>query len=199
MEPQKSNTIASHLLLPRHYFSGHIQTMIDSAYCRQFARYNRWQNQTIYAACAKLTDETRKRNMGAFFKSIHATLNHILVGDRLWLSRFDGEPSGLTSLDQLLYNDFDELTKQRAFTDDRTDRYVASLGTERIVATLSFRRTSDGVEMNMSLDVCLMHFFNHQTHHRGQITTLLMQCGVDPGVTDLVRLPSDFVSPLFGV
>jgi uncharacterized damage-inducible protein DinB len=173
--------------------------MIDPAFCKHFARYNRWQNQTIYSACAKLTDETRKRNMGAFFKSIHATLNHLLVGDRLWLSRFDGEPSGITSLDQLLYNDFDELTKQRAFTDDRIERYVATLNAERINATLNFRRTSDGVEMSVPLDICLMQFFNHQTHHRGQVTTLLMQCGVDPGVTDLPRMPSDFASPVFGV
>jgi uncharacterized damage-inducible protein DinB len=173
--------------------------MIDPHYCKHFARYNRWQNQTIYAACEKLTDETRKRNMGAFFKSIHATLNHILVGDRLWLSRFDGEPSGITSLDQLLYNDFDELTKQRAFTDDRADRYMASLTPERVVGILSFRRTSDGVEMSLPLEICLMQFFNHQTHHRGQITTLLMQCGVDPGITDLPRMPSDFASPIFGI
>jgi uncharacterized damage-inducible protein DinB len=173
--------------------------MIDPEYCKHFARYNRWQNQNIYAACARLTDETRKRNMGAFFKSIHATLNHILVGDRLWLSRFDGEPSGITSLDQLLYNDFDELAKQRTFTDDRADRYVASLTPERIVGMLSFRRTSDQVEMKLPLEISLMQFFNHQTHHRGQITTLLMQCGVDPGITDLPRMPSDFASPVFGV
>jgi uncharacterized damage-inducible protein DinB len=173
--------------------------MIDPQYCKHFARYNRWQNQTIYAACTKLTDETRKRNMGAFFKSIHATLNHLLVGDRLWLSRFDGEPSGVTSLDQLLYDDFDELTKQRGFTDDRADRYVASLTRERIEGILSFRRTSDGVEMSLPLEICLMQFFNHQTHHRGQITTLLMQCGVDPGITDLPRMPNDFASPIFGI
>jgi uncharacterized damage-inducible protein DinB len=174
--------------------------MISSHYCKYFARYNRWQNQSIYAACAKLNDETRKRNMGAFFKSIHATLNHLLVGDRLWLSRFDGEPSGIATLDQLLYDNFDELTQQRAWTDDRLDRFVNTVTQERIDSSITFRRLSGNKdEVTMPLEICLMQMFNHQTHHRGQITTLLMQCGVDPGVTDLPFLPKDFASPVFGI
>ncbi len=171
--------------------------MIDAHYCKHMARYNRWQNQSIYGACEKLTDETRKRNMGAFFKSIHNTLNHLLVGDRLWLSRFDGEPSGITSLDDVLYTDFDELKKQRAFTDDRMDRFAITLTQERIASQLTFRRLSGNKdEVTMPLEICLMQYFNHGTHHRGQVTTLLMQCGVDPGVTDLPFLPKDFVSPV---
>ncbi|TAG45824.1 MAG: damage-inducible protein DinB [Betaproteobacteria bacterium] len=165
--------------------------MIDPAYCKHFARYNRWQNRTIYDACAKLDDVTRKRNMGAFFKSIHATLNHLLVGDRLWLSRFDGEPSGVTSLDQYLYDNFDELRQQREWTDDRTDRFVAKVTPEQIAGTLQFRRMRDQVEMTLPMNVAIMQFFNHQTHHRGQVTTLLMQCGADPGVTDLPFLPAE--------
>jgi uncharacterized damage-inducible protein DinB len=174
--------------------------MINIGYCKHFARYNRWQNQTVYAACEKLTDETRKRNMGAFFKSIHATLNHLLAGDRLWLSRFDGEPSGVTALNQILYDDFDEMKKQRAFTDDRMDRVAQALTPARIASELTFRRLSGNQEVvTMPFEICLMQYFNHGTHHRGQVTTLLMQCGVDPGVTDLPFLPKDFQSPIFGV
>lgn len=173
--------------------------MITTDYCRYFARYNRWQNERLYAAAAALPDGTRKRNMGAFFKSIHGTLNHLLVGDRLWLTRFDGEPSGVTALDQELYSDFDELRRQRGFTDDRIDRLVAALTAERIEGQLHFRRLSGGGgEMTLPTALCLMQMFNHQTHHRGQVTTLLMQCGVDPGVTDLPMLPAEFASPVFG-
>jgi uncharacterized damage-inducible protein DinB len=173
--------------------------MIDSTYCKHMARYNRWQNQSIYAACAKLNDDTRKRNMGAFFKSIHNTLNHLLVGDRLWLSRFDGEPSGITALDQELYNNFEELTQQRKWTDDRLDRLVSKLTQARIESLITFGRlTGDKGELTLPLEICLMQYFNHGTHHRGQVTTLLMQCGIDPGVTDLPMLPKDFTSPIFG-
>lgn len=165
--------------------------MIDPSYCKHMARYSRWQNQSLYAACAKLDDITRKRNMGAFFKSIHNTLNHILIADRLWLSRFDGEPAGdIQSLDQVLYVDFDELTKQRGFTDDRLDRFVATLTPARIEGEITFRRMSGTKEeVTWPMTICLIHYFNHGTHHRGQITTLLMQCGIDPGVTDLPALP----------
>jgi uncharacterized damage-inducible protein DinB len=175
--------------------------MIDGAYCKHFARYNRWQNQSIYAAAGKLPDETRKRNMGAFFKSIHNTLNHLLVADRLWLSRFDGQPSeGIRALDQVLYVDFDELKKQRTFTDDRVDRFVASLSDQALAGTISYRPMSvPESEITKPLAECLMHYFNHGTHHRGQATTLLMQCGVDPGATDLPWLPRDFASPVFGL
>ena len=174
--------------------------MITIEYCKHFARYNRWQIQSIFSAAATLPDGTRKRNMGAFFKSIHATLNHVLVADYLWLSRLDGEPCAVRSLDEELYGDFDELRKQRSFTDDRLDRVVAKLTNEALLGTLTYRRMSGGGnEVTTPLAQVFMHLFNHQTHHRGQVTTLLMQCGVDVGRTDLAWLPRDFASPVFGI
>lgn len=172
--------------------------MISIDYCKQFARYNRWQNQSIYSAAASLPDGTRKRNMGAFFKSIHATLNHVLVADYLWLSRLDGEPCAVRSLDEELYGDFDELRKQRGFTDDRLDRVVASLTDDKLSGTLSYRRMSGNADaVTTPMPLVFMHLFNHQTHHRAQVSTLLMQCGVDVGRTDLAWLPNDFASPVF--
>ncbi len=172
--------------------------MISIDYCKRFARYNRWQNQSIYGAAATLPDGTRKRNMGAFFKSIHATLNHVLVADYLWLSRLDGEPCAVRSLDEELYGDFDELRKQRGFTDDRLDRVVAGLTDDKLSGTLTYRRMSGNAdEVTTPLPLVFMHLFNHQTHHRAQVTTLLMQCGVDVGRTDLAWLPNDFTSPIF--
>ena len=174
--------------------------MITIDYCKRFARYNRWQNQAVYAAAARLPDGTRKRNMGAFFRSIHGTLNHLLAGDQLWLDRFEGVPTSVTSLDQELYGDFDDLAKQRVHTDNRLDRFVASLDDTRLASLLKFRRLSgDKGELTLPVSLVMMQFFNHQTHHRGQVTTLLMQCGIDVGVTDLPMLPADFSSPVFGL
>lgn len=174
--------------------------MITIDYCKRFARYNRWQNQSVYAAAATLPDGTRKRNMGAFFKSIHATLNHLLVGDQLWLDRVGGTPTTIASLDQELYADFDELRVQRERADDRLDQLIASIDEARLAGTLTFRRLSGNKgELTLPFALTMMQLFNHQTHHRGQVTTLLMQCGVDVGVTDLPMLPADFVSPVFGI
>ncbi len=173
--------------------------MITTANCKHFARYNRWQNESIYAAAAKLPDGTRKRNMGAYFKSIHGTLNHLLVADWLWLSRMTGEPNAVISLDQELYTDFDELARARVTADDRIDRFVASLTPVRLAEFIAYRRLSGNrAEIVQPLSLALMQLFNHQTHHRGQVSTLLMQCGIDPGVTDLPAMPADFASPAFG-
>ena len=137
--------------------------------------------------------------MGAFFKSIHGTLNHLVVGDQLWLDRLDGVPTSIASLDQELHDDFEALTQKREHIDNRLDRFVASLTDERLNRSLTFRRLSgDKGEITLPMPIVLMQFFNHQTHHRGQVTTLLMQCGVNVGVTDLPMLPANFVSPVFG-
>ena len=174
--------------------------MITVDYCKHFARYNRWQNQSIFSAAATLPDGTRKRNMGAFFKSIHGTLNHLVVADQLWLDRLEGLPTSITSLDQELHDDFEALIQKREHTDNRLDRFVASLNEERLNNTLTFRRLSgDKGVLTLPMPIVMMQFFNHQTHHRGQVTTLLMQCGVNVGVTDFPMLPLDFASPVFGL
>ena len=173
--------------------------MITLDYCQHFARYNRWQNQSIFSAAAALPDGTRKRNMGAFFKSIHGTLNHLVVADQLWLDRLEGSPTSITSLDQELHDDFDALTRKRDHTDNRLDRFVASLDEAHLNSTLTFRRLSgDKNELTLPVPIVMMQLFNHQTHHRGQVSTLLMQCGVNVGVTDLPMLPANFASPVFG-
>lgn len=158
------------------------------------ARYNRWMNGSLYRLSAKLSDEARKENRGAFFKSIHGTLNHILLADRVWLGRFNGVtlpaghmgPGGIRSLDQELYSDFEELRRERRLTDDELSAWTASLTPERLTAPLVFMR--QGQRNEIPLWWAVAHVFNHQTHHRGQITTLLNQLGLDPGVTDLYAM-----------
>lgn len=163
-------------------------------HARVMARYNRWMNEKLYAVAEKLTDVERKQDRGAFFGSIHRTLNHLLLADRVWLGRFtgaalkDGEfgPGGIRSLDQELYEEFAELRRERAKTDDEIDAFVATLTNETLTANLRYLRR--GVVNEFPLWHAVAHLFNHQTHHRGQVTTLLMQAGQDPGVTDLVAM-----------
>ncbi|HEX6274498.1 MAG TPA: DinB family protein [Polyangiaceae bacterium] len=157
------------------------------------ARYNRWMNDKLYATVALLSDEARKRDAGAFFKSIHGTLNHLLLADRVWLARFRGVTAaegfmgpGIRSLDQELYADFEELRAQRALTDDELTSWVSELTDERLAAPLVYLRR--GQTLTSPLWWAVAHLFNHQTHHRGQVTTLLTQQGRDPGVTDLYAM-----------
>src|SRR5439155_565732 len=91
--------------------------MISLAYARTMARYNGWMNERLYECCARLSDAERKKDAGAFFKSIHGTLNHLLLGDRVWMGRFLGRPFAVTSLAQELYADFARLHEERGATD----------------------------------------------------------------------------------
>ena len=163
-------------------------------HCLALARYNRWMNEKLYAVGSKLTDVERKRDRGAFFKSIHGTLNHLLLADRVWMARFagvfpDGEllgPGGIRSLDQELYADFEELRKERVRTDQEISEWALGLTAEKLAAPLVYTRR--GTTFDHPLSWSVAHLFNHQTHHRGQVTTLLMQAGHDPGVTDLLAM-----------
>src|SRR5262245_46440379 len=146
-------------------------------------------NSRIYEACARLSDEQRKRDMGAFFKSIHGTLNHLLLGDRLWMGRLTGFPFTIRSLDQALYAEFDELRAERAKTDDDIVAWVRSLSGEEFAGQLSYMSVVNPELRTFPFWVAVTQLFSHQIHHRGQVTTLLTQQGVDPGVTDLIWLP----------
>ncbi|MGB8330165.1 MAG: DinB family protein [Polyangiales bacterium] len=160
------------------------------------ARYNRWMNEKLYAWCAELPEQERKRDMGAFFRSIHGTPNHILLADHAWMRRFtddakafevrdaSGNPIEVRSLGQELYANFAELRAVRQKSDAGIEGWVAGLREEYLLSPLRYR-TSTGEEHEHPTWWALSHFFNHQTHHRGQVTTLLKQQGIDPGVTDL--------------
>lgn len=168
--------------------------MMSPEWLGALARYNRWMNDKLYGLAATLGDEERKRDVGAFFKSIHGTLNHLLLADRVWLARLTGVPvpdgfmgpGGIRALDQELYADFAELRRERALTDDALSAWVATLTYERLAAPVAFMRRGKRHECPLWWTVA--HVFNHQTHHRGQITTVFTQLGRDPGVTDLFAM-----------
>jgi uncharacterized damage-inducible protein DinB len=169
---------------------------------RWLARYNSWFNARLYDACEGLDDGERKRDRGAFFGSVHGTLNHVLWGDRLWLARFaaqDGAQAGafaggLLELPPdakhgtLLLADWAELRMQRERLDTAIEQWLAGLPDDFPLRTMRYANTK-GVPREHPAWMALTHFFNHQTHHRGQVTTLLAQAGIDPGTTDLIALP----------
>lgn len=164
--------------------------MIDRAYATTMAAYNGWMNRRLYEACAGLSDAQRRKDVGAFFKSIHGTLNHLLVGDRVWMSRFLRRPVSITALDQELYSDFDALRVGRQETDGEITAWAEGLSESSLRGTLSYTSIVNPAAKTIPFSLAVVHMFNHQTHHRGQVTALLMQAGVDPGITDLIGLPN---------
>ena len=153
------------------------------------AQYNAWMNDKLYAACAALSDDERKRDRGAFFGSIHRTLNHILLADSIWMGRFEGKPFAFGGLDQELYASFDELRANRTEMEERIERWARGLTDAALAAKIEFTSAITKRTHAPTLWTVVLHFFNHQTHHRGQLTTLLSQAGVDYGTTDLFLLP----------
>jgi len=155
-------------------------------YATTMARYNRWMNANLYTAVAPLGDAKRKANRGLFFGSMHGTLNHLLLVDRMWLARFTGAPAVAAKLDDELFADFEDLNKAREHTDDDIERWAASLAASPPPERLRYISVSQNTARDVDFAQAIVHFFNHQTHHRGQITAALSQCGVDFGITDLI-------------
>jgi uncharacterized damage-inducible protein DinB len=163
--------------------------MISPEYCQLMARYNRWMNERLYALLSELSDDERKTDRGAFFGSMHGTLNHLLWGDRMWLGRFIDEPCGHPAFGADMYAEFSELAREREITDRRMLDWAGGVSPEWLGGTLSYVSKVDGRGREMPRAVAVLQLFNHGTHHRGQLTTLIKQAGRDPGVTDLPWLP----------
>lgn len=151
----------------------------------RMARYNRWANTTLYDACARLDEVTYKAPRPAFFGSIHRTLNHILVCDRLWLGRIVGNPVQGLTLDTELHGDLPGLRAAREAEDARIIEIVAAIEEEALGRPLAYRNTS-GQAFETELATVLQHLFNHQTHHRGQVHGMLSGTDVPPPPLDLM-------------
>jgi uncharacterized damage-inducible protein DinB len=171
------------------------------------AQYNQWMNEQVYGAADRLSPAALHQDQRAFFRSIIGTLNHILVADLIWLGRFATHPTPFPALagvrdsvqtaghqplalDDLMYRDFSELDQARQNLDALICRWCGELTEADLEHPLVYKDTK-GVPSVRPLGSLLMHFFNHQTHHRGQVTTLLSQAGIDVGVTDLLALIPD--------
>lgn len=158
-------------------------------YPQLMARYNRWMNEKIYAVCATISDEERKTPRGAPFDSLHGLLNHLHLADSMWLGRFGVIEFAPRPLSTQLFDDFELMRTARGELDELIENYAQNLTEEKLRAPLRFVSVSNPVPRTLPLFVAVTHFFNHQTHHRGQITALLEQIGVDFGVTDLPMMP----------
>lgn len=163
--------------------------MIDAGYCQTMAAYGGWMNRKMHEAAARLSDADRKADRGAFFRSIHSTLNHLLWGDRKWLPRFNGKsyPAGDIGVD--LFDDFDALADARRAMDDEISAWALQLDSAQLAGPLTWFSGVAQREFTRPRWLCVVQMFNHQTHHRGQVSTLLMQSGIDPGITDLPWAP----------
>jgi uncharacterized damage-inducible protein DinB len=163
--------------------------MIDPAYCRLMAEYNAWMNRKLFEHCGQMPRGALLEDRGAFFKSIYLTLNHIAYSDLAFLSRFTGEPQEVPPLGEDLFGGFDALCAARAALDERLEAWAASLTTDWLTLPLTYTSKVDQRERTVPRWTLVTHLFNHQTHHRGQVTTLLSQQGIDIGSTDIPFMP----------
>lgn len=174
-------------------------TISLSAHAVLMASYNAWMNAKLYDAAATLSAEALALDRGAFFGSILGTLNHLVVSDTIWLKRFAAHPAqpkvlqvvcalpNPTALNQLVFTDLAALRERRQLLDTTIQAWAATLTADDLAQTLSYTNTK-GESKAKNMGSLAMHLFNHQTHHRGQTTTLLTQAGLDVGDTDLLAL-----------
>ncbi len=153
------------------------------------AEYNQWMNSRLYALCETLSEQELHKDRGAFFKSIYGTLNHITYGDLAFLSRFTGNPAVVPELGADLFGNFGQLGCERMALDTRLLEWSETLSPAWLAELLTYTSKVDGHVRTLPQWVLVTHMFNHQTHHRGQITTLLSQMGLDIGSTDIPFMP----------
>jgi len=166
---------------------------------RLFSEHNILMNQRIYDSASKLSASELNENRGAFFKSVLGTLNHILIGDIIWLQRFTSHSSSKQalsyisslekpkSLDSILYPEFDQLCLEREKVDSVIKRWINALSESDLEDSVRYKNMA-GEESNKTYSSLISHLFLHQVHHRGQVSVLLSQYGLDFGDTDLIEI-----------
>jgi len=163
--------------------------LISVDYCQLLARHNRWMNERMFAAAAAMSDAQRKRDGGAFFGSLHRTLNHILWADCVWLGRLVDAAFAVPAYGADMHAEFADLAREREVAEMKMLDWAGKLAPEWLGTTLSYRRASDGVRCELPAWIAATHLFCHAVHHRGQASVLMKQAGHDIGPTDLPYLP----------
>jgi uncharacterized damage-inducible protein DinB len=161
--------------------------MIGTGYIKRMARYNCWQNENLYSCADRLPDEARRQERGAFFGSIHGTLNHLLWGDEIWMSRFCGTPRPRGGIPEStsLRAGWEELKRDRAAFDERLIAWADALAESDVAGDLTYYSGAAKRDITAPKWLLITHVFNHQTHHRGQVHCMLTQAGIRPSDTDL--------------
>jgi uncharacterized damage-inducible protein DinB len=164
--------------------------LITPAYVRTMAAYNSAMNRRLYDAASRLSDDARHEDRGAFWHSIHGTLNHLLWADRIWMSRFDGweKPGALQKDSDRMIAAFDDLRAARVEADKRIEDWAARVRDAWVNGDLTWTSGTSGMAVTMPAGYLVMHFFNHQTHHRGQAHALITAGGEKTGDTDLLGM-----------
>ncbi len=155
------------------------------------ARFNAWANDRLYGCVAGISEEAYREDRKAYFGSIHNTLNHLLVVDRLWTHRIEGSDHGIKSLDQILYGDFESLRAARKTEDQALVDLVDGLSAEELRGPVTYGRMIVEGMHTKRRDHILITLYNHQTHHRGQVHAMLTQQGIDPPPLDVIYLLED--------
>ena len=157
------------------------------SHLKRMAGYNAWCNRRLYEAVAALSDDEYRADRGAFFKSVHGTLNHLLATDRIWMKRFTGAGDAPNRLDAILFESFPELRQAREAEDARILAFANGMSEEAMAGRFRYSPISDPTEVEEPLIPALFHLFNHQTHHRGQVHCLLTGFGHTAPSLDLIR------------
>jgi uncharacterized damage-inducible protein DinB len=159
--------------------------MIDAF--RMLARYNRIANERLYAVCERLDPVEYRRERKGSFGSIHKLLNHLLLGDRIWMSRFSGGGNTTPPLNSILFENFPELRSARVAEDEEIEAFFANLDADFLQRRFSYVN-NQGKDYVETVPVAVLHFFNHQTHHRGQVHVMMSQTDVKPPSLDMHRI-----------
>jgi uncharacterized damage-inducible protein DinB len=185
MQPTRKN--------PRAADAGRLDTSVVAAkgapmkpHFLMMARYNAWANLRLYKMAGALPEELYRREVGVYFKSLHETLNHLLVTDRIWMRRLTGKGSHPNKLNAIAFDDFASLQAARTSEDLRIVNYIENLQEADIEKELDYS-TLNGTPQKQPICEILAHWFNHQTHHRGQAHAVLTLVGVtEPEPLDLL-------------
>jgi len=161
--------------------------LVNPAFVRTMAAYNAEMNRRLYEASARIPDVERRRDRGAFWGSLHGTLSHLLWGDQAWMSRFDNwpKPAVVQKESAKLVDDFDELRRLRIDADSRISDWAGRMTDDWLAQDMVWFSSSVQKELRSPRSFAVTHFFNHQTHHRGQAHALITACGQKTGDTDL--------------
>ena len=167
--------------------------MITPDYAVTMARYNRWQNRCLIEAAETLPPEALAAPRGAFWGSIMGTLSHLLWGDLMWMARFDGGPRPDVPMadSALMVEDWTDWRRDRQATDARIVAWARKLGPEDVSGDLYWYSGVLGRAVSRPKGLCIAHFFNHQTHHRGQVHAMLTAAGARTADSDLFVMPDE--------
>jgi uncharacterized damage-inducible protein DinB len=167
--------------------------VITPEHARLLARYNRWQNESIYGAASGLSDAARRQDRGAFFGTIHGTLSHLIWADSMWMHRFTSspKPAGTIADSPSFIRDWDEMAASRSALDAAIIAWAAALQQDWLGGDYTWTASSTGRISTRPNWVLATHVFNHQTHHRGQVHAMLTAAGGQPGVTDVIFMPDE--------